>query len=87
MSQYIPNPAPMGGDVEALKLWMYDELQRIARSTAESSDRIKFQVQYVAPGKYDAGDTFHADGVRWNPGTGEGKYRRNALNNAWVKES
>lgn len=87
MSQYIPNPPP-SGEMEAVKQWMYDELQRVARCASESSERVSFAVQYVAPTKYAAGDTFHADGVKWNPtAAGEGKYRRNAANTAWVKES
>jgi hypothetical protein len=26
----------------------------------------------------------YADGTNWNPGSGEGIYRRNAANSAWV---
>lgn len=67
---------------------MVDELNNIAARTTEGYDVIRFNVQYAAPGKYKAGDTAHADGVKWNPlGVGEGKYRRNAANTAWVKES
>ena len=87
MSQYIPSVPPYGDDIAALRGWMQSELDRLAVCLAQGNDRVPWVVQYVAPTKYAAGDTFHADGVKWNPGTGEGKYRRNALNNAWVKES
>lgn len=87
MSQYIPGAPPYGADLEALQQWMVSELGRIAFATTNGDDRVRFVVQYAAPTKYAAGDTFHADGVKWNPGTGEGKYRRNAANTLWVKES
>jgi hypothetical protein len=44
---------------------------------------VAMQVLYAAPAKMYAGMMVYADGVTWNPGAGEGIYRRN-LAGAWV---
>lgn len=42
------------------------------------------QVRYSAPERLEAGMVVYADGVTWDPGSGEGIYRRNKGNTAWV---
>ena len=51
---------------------------------AELIDIPVFQILHAAPEKVIEGMLVYADGVDWNPGSGEGLYRRNKLNSAWV---
>lgn len=41
-------------------------------------------ITYVEPDKPRPGDIRYADGTEWNPGSGEGIYRR-TLSDTWVK--
>lgn len=41
-------------------------------------------ITHVEPPKPRPGDIRYADGTDWDPGSGEGVYRR-ALNDTWVK--
>lgn len=45
---------------------------------------MQLQVLYAEPEKTFPGQLVYADGTTWNPGSGEGVYRRNAANAAWV---
>lgn len=42
------------------------------------------QVLYAEPSKTFPAMEVYADGTSFNPGSGEGVYRRNAANSAWV---
>jgi hypothetical protein len=86
VSQYIPNPVPFNSDASGLGQFLQDELSRIATALNNGNERAKYLVLYGPPDKYEAGDTVYADGTSWNPGSGEGKYRRNKGNTAWVFE-
>ena len=43
----------------------------------------QLQVLYAEPSKTFPGMVVYCDGVTWNPGSGEGIYRRNKGNTAW----
>ena len=57
------------------------------RSVEEQSELVDIpilQVLHVAPEKTLPGMLVYADGSDWNPGSGEGLYRRNKTNASWV---
>ena len=90
MSQYIPQPAPFltddmkpGEQIKAIQQWAGAELSRIARCRVESENILRLKVLYAPPLKYAPGDVVYADGAQWNPGLGEGIYRR-SLAGTWV---
>lgn len=84
MPRYVPGIIPSGGvSLEQV----LEILQRELQAVAEASDRaeeVELQVLNVEPSKRNAGMLVYADGSNWNPGFGEGVYRRNAANTAWV---
>jgi hypothetical protein len=63
--------------------FLQQELPRIAQAMDGAVKVRKYRVQYEQPEKFEAGDTVYADGVTWNPGAGEGLYRR-SIAGAWV---
>lgn len=60
------------------------EFSSIEQAANRADPFTELQVLHVAPSKLRAGMIVYADGVDWNPGSGEGVYRRNAANSAWV---
>lgn len=64
----------------------YLRQQESRSKAAAEADRpfLQLEVLYAAPSKVQAGMLVYADGVTWNPGAGEGVYRRNKGNTAWV---
>lgn len=58
------------------------------RLIAEEFERQKsifeMQILHAAPSRTTAGMIVYADGTDWNPGAGQGVYRRNVANAAWV---
>jgi hypothetical protein len=69
---------------ENLSPELRDEVARLARSLNESQPEMRLKVLHAAPTKTTAGMLVCADGVNWNPGFGEGVYRRDKTNAAWV---
>lgn len=67
---------------EDLLPFLDDELMRVA---AVLNDQITglHQILYSAPTRVRPGLVVYADGVQWNPGSGEGLYRYNLAGN-WV---
>ena len=62
-----------------------DRLQQAIDEAAHRADPfVEMQVLHAEPVRVRAGMYVTADGVDWNPGSGEGLYRRNAANSAWV---
>lgn len=65
-----------------------DEIQepfsRLETALNAAQPEFTFQIRHSAPTKTWAGLVVYADGTNWNPGSGEGIYRRNAANAAWV---
>lgn len=82
MPKYTAGPF-YADDLPTLIQTMRKELEEIANAS-EYAEAVILPVLYVAPEKFTAGQLVYADGVTWNPGSGEGIYRRNAANAAWV---
>jgi predicted NodU family carbamoyl transferase len=61
-----------------------EESARLARSLNEAQPDFVLKVLNAAPTKTRAGMLVYADGVNWNPGAGEGLYRRDKTNASWV---
>ncbi len=59
------------------------EFRAIEEAANRADPRIDLTYQSAEP-KYYAGMMVLADGTNWNPGSGEGLYRRNLANTAWV---
>lgn len=78
---YSPKAPPR--DPAQLPEFLQQELADIARGQVDPRPVLRFQVLRAAPAKYQAGDVVYADGVTWNPGSGEGLYRR-TLAGAWA---
>jgi hypothetical protein len=59
-------------------------LQRLIRSAAfRAEPYMQLEVLTASPDKTFAGMLVYADGTNWNPGSGEGVYRRDNANAAW----
>lgn len=63
---------------------VWRETQQLKQALESSSDYSQQNYLTTEPEKTFAGMLVLADGVIWNPGSGEGAYRRNLANNAWV---
>lgn len=63
--------------------YLDDEFTRVAQvlNRVESGE---YQILYAQPNRIFPGLVVYADGTTWNPGGGEGIYRR-SLANTWVK--
>ena len=68
---------------EDLLPYLDDEFTRVAQvlNRVESGE---YQILYAQPSRIFPGLVVYADGTTWNPGSGEGIYRR-SLANTWVK--
>jgi len=78
---YQPTPIPENAGFRG---WLASQLRQIADTlTAPSLNSIHFSTLNAQPAKIADGDLVRADGVNWNPGSGEGLYERRA--GAWVK--
>jgi hypothetical protein len=64
-------PGPGLGSVDAA---VRRELDRISQATRGAAPYVQFQVLHVEPDRPRKGLEVYADGVDWNPGSGEGKY-------------
>lgn len=60
------------------------ELLSIVQAAFRAEPYMQLQVLATEPDRPQAGMIAYADGSAWNPGSGEGVYRRNAANSAWV---
>lgn len=81
MAGYTPRIPP--AEYKDLLLFLDEELVKIAQvlNRVESGE---YTIQYKEPSRYFPGLVVYADGTLWNPGSGEGLYRR-TLTNTWVK--
>jgi hypothetical protein len=77
---YTPTEAPQ----EYTPEWINHELQRLQQELKASQAESIFKILYAEPARMYAGMVVYADGTTWNPGAGEGLYRRNKANAAWV---
>lgn len=76
MRTYTPGPVKDGE--------LRRELSEIQKAANRADPFSELQILHAAPKKLREGMIVYADGSDWNPGSGEGVYRRNAANNAWV---
>jgi hypothetical protein len=58
--------------------------QAIEQAASREAPSLEMQVLYAAPTKTFPAMLVYADGVTWNPGSGEGLYRRDKTNASWV---
>jgi hypothetical protein len=78
---YNPSAIPVDFP-EPARLWMADELARIA-AAFERAERVTLDIHHAEPEKYEDGVQVYADGTNWDPGSGEGVYVR--YNSLWNK--
>lgn len=79
---YVPQQVPSITELDELRNWVQQEFFRVAQGL-QISDRVTFNVLYVAPPDPVAGMLVFADGTTWNPGSGRGLYEYRA--SSWVK--
>jgi hypothetical protein len=62
-----------------------DPLQRAIEQAANDADPfVEMQILHAEPSRVRAGMVCYFDGTDFNPGSGEGIYRRDVANAAWV---
>lgn len=82
MAEYRPANVPQ--DSASLPGFLQEEHRRIAQAKESADSYLLLDVLYKTPTKPRPAMLVYADGVSWNPGSGEGVYRRNKGNTAWV---
>jgi hypothetical protein len=82
MRTYRPGEVP--NDPAKLPDFLRRELASVQRSGNRADPFAELDVLHAAPDKVRAGMVVYADGTNWNPGSGEGIYRRDKANAAWV---
>jgi len=80
MAKYEPGILGDGADLPAIRLFLVDELRKIA---AASTDGVLLQELNVAPLRPRSGMVVLADGTNWDPGSGQGFY--GYYGSSWVK--
>lgn len=82
---YTPAAPPLVDTKDGRRLleWFQRELATLARAGNDQQEFLYLSVLHVAPSKPRAGLIVYADGVDWNPGSGEGLYRYTVAL-AWV---
>lgn len=70
---YRPNNVPP--NASEIPAFLNEELWRISREWMTADDALFLKIQNVAPEKTIEGMIVLADGVNWNPGSGQGMYR------------
>lgn len=83
MTEYAPEAPPITLEPE-LQEYLNRELSRIGDAVRRTSE-VVLSVTNVAPTKPEEGTVLYADGVNFNPGSGEGFY--GYVNGVWVKLS
>jgi hypothetical protein len=61
-----------------------EEFARVQTALNDAQPEMRLKVLHAAPTKTAAGMLVCADGVNWDPGFGEGYYRRDKTNASWV---
>jgi hypothetical protein len=84
MTAYTPEPVPLSVENLALQEYLYREFLRVSNAL-EIADAVVLPNTNVAPTRPQEGEVKYADGVNWNPGSGEGFY--GYINGTWVKMS
>lgn len=76
------NPPGSPTDYEADR--MPAVMSELKRGLEASAPAHQLQVLYAEPSRTFAGMIVYADGTTWNPGSGEGVYRRDKTNASWT---
>lgn len=79
---YTTPQVPANVDIEGLRRFIGDELDKVAKALAETQ-ALELRPVYREPDKPRPGMIVYADGTSWDPGSGEGPYAYN-LANTWV---
>ena len=82
MSAYKPGYVP--DDPKDLSQFLRDELARLQKTLSDAQGAVTLEVLHAEPTRIWAGMYVNADGTDWNPGSGEGLYRRDQTNASWV---
>lgn len=77
---YRPGQSPEEYDAQ----FVTDQLRQVQQEFSAAKNELILAVLYAEPDRLYPGMLIYADGVTWNPGGGEGVYRRNKTNAAWV---
>jgi hypothetical protein len=65
-------------------MWVQRELRKLFFALQGERIEQAWKVHHSEPERTFPTQTVYADGTDWNPGSGEGLYRRNLADNAWV---
>lgn len=79
---YTPGQVP--DDQKQLVFYLRNEFDAIKRALDAALPDIDFVLRTAEPTRIRPRMVVYADGTLWNPGHGEGIYRRNSANSAWV---
>lgn len=60
------------------------EFSAIEQAAQRADPFAELVVQHAAPSRLRPGMFVYADGSDWNPGSGEGLYRRDKTNASWI---
>lgn len=82
MPKYNAGPVK-GATLQELTEAVKKELDEVSNAS-EYAEVVILPILHVAPEKFEAGMLVYADGTDWDPGSGEGVYRRDKANAAWV---
>lgn len=77
---YEPGKLPLNKD--SIFTWLEKELEKISEAMRSQQDFVLLRSLAVEPKKRRKGMIVYADGVSWNPGSGEGVYRFNGA--SWI---
>lgn len=75
-------PSPINDPAKTL-LYVQDVERRVRNALESANNFLSLTVLYAEPETKFTGMVVYADGSTWNPGSGEGLYRR-SLADTWV---
>ena len=79
---YDPNRTP--DRLEELPGFLRQEFVEIKKALLARKPFGEFAILTSPPKRFRPGMVVYANGVDWNPGSGEGIYRRDETNSIWV---
>jgi hypothetical protein len=82
MQRFAPPTIPQSAPKE-LKDYGQQLHAAVRKASESANDFLSLKVLHAEPAKYFAGMVIYADGSDFNPGSGEGIYRRKADNSGW----
>ncbi len=82
---FLPGQPPsVKPELGAITAYIRRLEQRILSAFSKQSGYDDLTYLTAEPARYWAGMIVLADGTNWDPGSGEGAYRRDAANASWV---